>query len=74
LNIIDPVASVISHVVDINPRKSGRFVPGTGQEIVALSTLRELHPDVVILINAIYRNEIASDIAGLGLNPELLVA
>jgi hypothetical protein len=74
LNIIDPVGSVISHIVDINPRKSGRFVPGTGQQIVAPSTLRELHPDVVIVMNAIYLNEIASDIAELGLNSELLVA
>jgi hypothetical protein len=74
LNIVDPVGSVISHVVDINPRKSGRFVPGAGQQIVEPKTLRELHPDVIILMNAIYRDEIASDVAGLGLNPEFLVA
>jgi hypothetical protein len=36
--------------------------------------LKELHPDVIILMNEIYREEIASHIAGLGLNPEFLVA
>jgi C-methyltransferase C-terminal domain/Methyltransferase domain len=74
LNIVDPTGSVISHIVDVNPRKSGRFVPGGGQQIVEPNSLRELHPDVIILMNAIYRDEIASDIAGLGLNPEILVA
>jgi ABC-type Fe3+-hydroxamate transport system substrate-binding protein len=74
LNIVDPAGSVILHVVDINPRKTGRFVPGSGQEIVEPNSLRELHPDVIILMNEIYRDEIASDIAGLGLNPEFLTA
>jgi C-methyltransferase-like protein len=74
LNIVDPVGSVISHIVDINSRKLGRFVPGGGQQVVEPNSLRELHPDVIILMNAIYRDEVASDIAGLGLNPEILVA
>jgi len=74
LNVVDPVGSLISHVVDINPRKTGRFVPGSGQEIVEPNSLKELHPDVIILMNEIYRDEIASHIAGLGLNPEFLVA
>jgi len=60
--------------IDVNPRKSGRFVPGGGQQIVEPNSLRELHPDVIILMNAIYRDEVASDIARLGLNPEILVA
>jgi hypothetical protein len=44
LNIVDPAGSPISHIIDINPRKAGRFVPGSGQEIVPPSTLSELHP------------------------------
>jgi Methyltransferase domain/C-methyltransferase C-terminal domain len=74
LNIVDPMGSDISLIVDVNPRKSGRFVPGSGQQIVGPNSLRQLHPDVIILMNAIYRDEIASDVAGLGLNPEILVA
>ena len=31
MNIVDPVGSVISHVIDINARKGRRFVPGSGQ-------------------------------------------
>lgn len=74
LNFVDPAGSVILHVVDINPRKTGRFIPGCGQEIVEPNALRELRPDVIILMNEIYRDEIASDTAQLGLHPEFLVA
>ena len=74
LNIVDPASIVISHVVDINPRKSGRFVPGTGQRIIEPQELREMSPDVVIVMNALYREEITSQTAGLGLSPEFLTA
>jgi hypothetical protein len=33
-----------------------------------------MHPDVITLMNEIYRDEIASDIAGVGLNSEFLAA
>jgi hypothetical protein len=74
LNIVDPAGSVISYVVDINPRKTGRFVPGAGQRIIEPNELRELLPDVVVLMNELYREEIMLQTARLGLNPEFLAA
>jgi hypothetical protein len=74
LNVIDPGGSVISHVVDVNPRKVGRFIAGSGQEIVEPSALRELRPDAIILMNPIYREEIGSVVRGMGVHSELLVA
>ena len=74
LNIIDPAGDHISHIVDVNPRKTGCFIPGSGQEIVEPSALRELHPDVIILMNAIYRNEIVSTVHALDLDPIFLIA
>jgi hypothetical protein len=74
LNIVDQGRSTVSHVVDVNPRKVGRFIAGSGQEIVEPNALRELRPDVIILMNPIYREEIRSDLAALGLDVELLVA
>jgi hypothetical protein len=74
LNVVDPAGSAISHVVDVNPRKAGRFIAGSGQEIIEPSALRELRPDVIILMNPIYREEIGSTLRALGLHPELLVA
>jgi hypothetical protein len=74
LNMVDPAGDGISHIVDVNPRKTGWFVPGSGQEIVEPNALRELGPDVLILMNAIYRDEIRSAVRALGLNPIFLVA
>jgi len=74
LNMVDPAGDGISHIVDVNPRKTGWFVPGSGQKIVEPNALRELRPDVLILMNAIYRDEIRSAVRALGLNPIFLVA
>jgi len=74
LNIIDPNRSVISHIVDVNPRKTGRFVAGSGQEIIQPRALCELRPAAVILMNPIYRAEIGSALNELGVETELLVA
>lgn len=61
----------VAAVVDINPHRWGRFLAGTGHEIVAPERLRELRPEVVLVANAIYREEIAGDLARLGLAPEI---
>jgi hypothetical protein len=74
LNVVDPAGAVISHVVDVNPRKTGRFIGGSAQEIVEPSDLRELRPEAIILMNPIYREEVGSTLRALGLEPELLVA
>jgi hypothetical protein len=74
LNIVDPAGDVISHIVDVNPRKTGRFVPGSGQEIVEPNALQELGPEVILLMNAIYRDEIGSAVRALSLDPIFLVA
>jgi C-methyltransferase C-terminal domain len=73
LNIFDP-GLIISHVVDINPRKIGRFVPGSGQQIVGPNALSELRPHTIILMNELYRDEITLQTAELGLYPEFLAA
>lgn len=52
------VRETISHVVDINPNKQGLYIPGSGQEIVAPEFLEDYRPDVVILMNPIYKQEV----------------
>jgi SAM-dependent methyltransferase len=61
----------ISHVVDINPHKHGKFMAGTGHEIVAPDALRELRPDLVIAMNPIYLEEIQADLDRLSLHARL---
>jgi SAM-dependent methyltransferase len=63
----------ISYVVDINPRKHGKYIAGTGQEIVSPESLRDYNPDYIIVMNPIYLNEIKDYVNNqLGLNSQLL--
>jgi hypothetical protein len=48
------------------------FMAGTGQQIVRPAFLREYRPDAVVIMNPIYRDEIAQDLAVLGLQPALM--
>jgi SAM-dependent methyltransferase len=62
----------VQHVVDINPFRQGMYMPGTGQRIVRPNDLPENPPDVVIVMNPIYRDEIGQELDRLGLSPELV--
>ncbi|MFY9691064.1 MAG: class I SAM-dependent methyltransferase, partial [Candidatus Acidiferrales bacterium] len=61
----------IEFIVDINPHRQGKYLPGSGKLIVAPGFLQEYRPDVVIAMNPIYLDEIRNDLNSLGLNPEL---
>lgn len=66
------VADAIDAVVDINPYRHGKFLAGSGKEVVAPATLQKSPPDVVIAMNAIYRDEIQCDLDALGVCAEVL--
>jgi hypothetical protein len=66
------ITDQIRYVVDINPRKQGKYVPGTGQQIVAPEFLREYRPEVLILANTVYKSEIQKTVKALGINPEFM--
>jgi SAM-dependent methyltransferase len=57
----------IEYVVDINPFRQGKFMAGTGQEIVSPSFLAGYKPDVAIAMNPIYQGEIQDDLKRMGL-------
>jgi hypothetical protein len=62
---------VVSHGVDINPYRQGHFLPGSGLPIIAPAFLADYRPDVVIVMNPVYREEIARDLTAMGLAPDL---
>ena len=64
----------VEYVVDINERKHGKYIAGTGQKIVAPAFLPDYRPDVVIVMNPVYLNEIKGMVANLGLTCDFLVA
>lgn len=66
------VGSYLEYAVDINPHKHGYFMPGTGHEVVSPERMTEYRPDVVVMMNGIYRDEIGKQLAEMELSPELL--
>lgn len=71
LNLIKGQSS-INYVVDINPRKQGKYIAGTGQQIVKPEFLSDYQPEVVIVMNSIYKDEIKKQVFDLGLSPEFM--
>jgi SAM-dependent methyltransferase len=61
----------VQHVVDVNPHRQGKYMLGTGHRIVAPHDLPAQPPDVVIVMNPLYRTEISEELASLGLAPEV---
>jgi SAM-dependent methyltransferase len=62
----------IACVVDVNPHRQGRFMPGTGHPIVAPSHLIDNPPTHVVAMNPAYREEIRASLRDLGVVAEVL--
>jgi hypothetical protein len=71
LNVV-PHASEIDPVVDCNPRKAGMYVPGSGQQILPPAHLKGHEPDIVVTLNPVYRQEIASMLSELRVGAEII--
>ena len=69
-----PDAGIIDYVVDVNPDRQQRYIPMTGQEIIGPHRLTEIRPDLVIVTNALYQDEIASQLRELGIHCQTMVA
>lgn len=67
LNAVDPEGHV-GAVVDVNPRKQGHHIPGTGHHVVDPSTLVAQPPAHVLVMNAIYVDEVHASLAALGMD------
>ena len=68
------VTHQIEYVIDLNPNKQGKYVAGTGQEIVNPDFLRKYRPDIVIVMNPIYCEEIKQSIDKMNLVVEMAAA
>ena len=66
------VAESVSYAVDVNPAKHGMFLPGTGHEVVSPERLREIQPNIVIVMNPTYAGEIGDSLAQLGVAANVL--
>lgn len=62
----------VSAVVDVNPYKQGKFMPGTGHRVIGPQALADAPPDLVIVMNPIYVDEIKMDLRKMDLTPEVV--
>jgi len=62
----------IEYIVDINPHRHGKFIPGLGREVKPPEFLKTYDPGVVIVMNRIYTEEIRARLEKMGLAPELI--
>lgn len=65
-------ADAIIQAVDVNPYKKGRFIPGTGHEIIAPEDLKQSKPQSVIVMNPAYKREIVRQLQTMDLAPEVV--
>ena len=73
LNLIDPEHRRIACTVDMNKRKQGKFIAGTGHPIVAPEGIlgREIH--TIVAMNPNYADEIRRTVSELGSRADVVV-
>jgi len=71
LNVV-PGGREVELVVDLNVRKHGRFVPGTGQRVERPEAAGAVKPDVVIAMNPLYVDEIRARLQKLSVGADVL--
>jgi hypothetical protein len=64
-NLVDPEATRIACVVDVNPAKQGHFLVGAGHRIVAPEQLKKINASSVLVLNPNYTNEVAATLQQL---------
>lgn len=73
VTFLNLIGASVDAVVDVNVRKQGRFLPGTGHRVLPPSALSDAPPDVVIVMNAAYEAEIRTSLSEIGLAPEVVL-
>jgi C-methyltransferase C-terminal domain len=68
------VGDEVSYVVDVSPRRQGKYMPGTGHRIVAPDVMVAMRPNVMIVMNSVLTFEIRDLLAKAGCAPTLLIA
>lgn len=63
--------ALIEFVVDINPHMENNYIPGIGCRYVRPNFLAGYRPDVVIVMNSLYKAEIVKTLGDMGLHPEI---
>jgi hypothetical protein len=72
-SLFDPNAEIITGVVDLNPRKQGRYVAGSGHEIIPPAQLAPMGIKSVVLMNPNYLAEVQELLHKEGIDVKIVV-
>jgi SAM-dependent methyltransferase len=61
-------ADDVAYAVDINPRKQGRYLAGSGCRVLGPQDLTQEPPNLVVAMNAAYTGEIQAELDRLGVD------
>jgi SAM-dependent methyltransferase len=74
LNVLGLTHDKLEYAVDMHPAKQGKFVPGTGQEILAPEALAVHRPGTIVVMNPLYTPEIREMVCKYVQNVRLVAA
>jgi len=66
------VKDEIEYVIDINPFRHGKYLPGAGKQVMPPEFLRKYKPDIVIVMNPIYYAEIRQMLDDMDITTEVM--
>lgn len=66
------VKDEIEYVIDINPYRHGKYIPGAGKKIMSPQFLKTYKPDVTIVMNPVYCDEIRQMLDSMEVNTEII--
>ncbi|MBL4907892.1 MAG: hypothetical protein JKX94_10615 [Sneathiella sp.] len=66
------ITKEISMVVDINPNRRGKYIPGIAIKIASPQELIDLNPDKIIIMNKIYETEIRQQLIEFKITADIM--
>jgi hypothetical protein len=70
LNLLQ-ASDTVECVIDVNPRKHGMFIAGTGHRIEPPEVMANLGHVSILLMNPLYENEVRTLLGDLGVRAHL---
>ena len=71
LNLLD--SRTIDFAVDVNPRKHGKYIPGTGHRIEAPEAIVGMRDPSILLMNPLYEAEVRELLSGMNVHADIEV-
>ena len=70
--LTDPEGTLIDHLIDVNPGKQGRYLPGSGFPVISPIESARRKPRTIFVMNVNYLNEIAVTAREVGISARLV--